>query len=33
MIHYILTGFFLPIVAFINDPVGFLQTLIEVMLS
>lgn len=33
MIHHILTTFFLPYVAFINDPVGFTQTFIDVILS
>lgn len=31
MIHYILTGYFLNFIFAIIDPIGFLQTLIEVI--
>lgn len=33
MIHYFLTGFIPNILYAIIDPIGFIQTLIEVMLS
>ena len=33
MIHYILTGFIPNILYAIIDPIGFIQTLLEVMLS
>lgn len=33
MIHYLISAFCLPIVAFINDPVGFTQTFIEILIS
>jgi hypothetical protein len=33
MIHYFITAFCLPIVAFINDPVEFMQTCIEILIS
>ncbi len=31
MIHHFLTTFFLPLVAFVNDPVGFTKTVIDIL--
>lgn len=33
MIHYFITAFCLPIVAFINDPAGFAKTVVDILMS